>query len=71
MRHVASVATHIESRVPAALVGNIQALGVAVKTEILSLLTRQWLQQLILIVAGVRIVTLQAISDSRRMNCPF
>ena len=65
---VAGVATHIERGVAAALLGNIQSLGVALKAEILAFVAGGRLQQLILVVRLMRAVALDAVANRRRMN---
>jgi hypothetical protein len=50
---------------------SICSLIVAGETQIIFLLARCRLQQLILVVGGVRIVARQAISNRRGMNVPF
>src|SRR5450755_808261 len=65
---VAGIATHVESGVPAAFLGHIHADLVAAQAEILLLVSRFCLQELILIIRGVRIVTLQTVANRRRMN---
>ena len=54
--HMTGVAAHIESDVPAALVGNVEADAVAIEAKILFFSARNRLEELILVVAGVRIV---------------
>ena len=66
--NVASLATHIEGRVPAALLRNVHPNLVATEAKIFFLISRLGLQQLIFIVRGVRIVALHTISYRRRMN---
>src|SRR5215467_949147 len=68
MNRVASVATHVERGVAAALVGCIQSRLMAAEAEILFLVSRRRLAQLVLVVGGVRIVALQAIAHCRRMH---
>src|ERR1035441_9278018 len=55
---VASVATHVQRRVPAAFVGNVQSLLVAGQTEVLVGPARSRLQQLVLVVGSVWIEAL-------------
>src|SRR3974390_1476072 len=71
MGHVAGVATHIKCGMTASLVRNIQALGVALEAEVLCLVARGRLQQLILIVGFVRAVAFDAVAHRRRMNRPL
>ena len=47
---VASLATHVQRGVPAALLGNVQSLGVAAQAEVLVGAARSRLQQLVLVV---------------------
>ena len=65
---VAGVAAHVEGGVAAALLRDVDADLVAAQAEILLLVSRLGLQQLILVVRGVRIVTLQAVANGRGMN---
>ena len=72
VRDVAGVAAHVERGVAAALFRNIRALGVAGEAEIVFLVARGRLQQLKLIVGGMRIVALQAIANGGRVDlCPL
>src|SRR5579872_4574973 len=66
--HVAGFAAHIESGVAAAFLGNVQAGVMATEAEIFFLLAGSGLQQLVLIVGNMRVVTLQAVPLRRRMN---
>lgn len=68
---VAGVASHIERGMAAAFFGDVQSLLVAIETEILAFVSRLGFQQLILVVAGMRVVTLDAIAHRRRMHRPF
>jgi len=68
---VAGVATHVESRVPTALRGYVQTLGVAIEAEILTLVATCGLEQLILVFGLVRVVTFDAIAHGGRMNGPL
>ena len=67
---VAGVAAHIQRRVPAAFLGNVDALVMAGEAEVLCLVSRRRLQELILVVGLMRIMALQAIANRRGMNCP-
>src|SRR5689334_22012323 len=49
VRSVASVAAHIERSVAAAFFRNVQALRMAIEAQVLSLIARHWLQQLIFV----------------------
>ena len=71
MCDMAGIAAHVEGGVAAAFFRNVQALFMAIKAEILALIPRRGLKQLILVVAGVRIVTLDAIAHGRRMHAAF
>src|ERR1700688_2852886 len=71
MGAVASVASQIERGMTAAFFRDVQSLFVAIETEILALVPRLRFQQLILIVAGVRVVTLDAVAHRRRMHRAF
>src|SRR5579872_1980642 len=66
--HVAGFAAHIESGVAAAFLGNVQAGVMATEAEIFFLLAGSGLQQLVLIVGNMRVVTLQAVTLRWRMN---
>lgn len=68
---VASVATHVEGRVPAALCRNIQAGLVAAQAEVLFLVAGDWLQQLILIIRGVGVVALEAVPNRWTVHRTF
>ncbi len=70
MSYVAGLATHIQCRVPAALLGYVGSLRVASKTEVLCFVAGSGLQKLILVVGLMRIVALHAIANRRRVNCP-
>ena len=65
---VARIATHIERRVTAALGGNVQALLVAGKAEVFFLAATCCFQQLVLVIRGMRIVTLQTVPYCRAVN---
>jgi hypothetical protein len=58
MRGVAGIATHVKGGMPATLCRNIQSRLVATQAEVLFLIARDWLQQLILVLCGMRIVAL-------------
>ena len=64
---VASLTTHVERSVPAAVFRNIQSLSVAPQTEVLAFISGRRLEQLIFVVRLVRIMALDAIADRRRM----
>jgi hypothetical protein len=68
VRRVASLAAHIERCVPAAVLGNVHTFVMAAKAEVLVFGAAGWLQQLILVWRAVRIVTLDAIANGRRMH---
>ena len=68
VRHVAGLASHVEGCVPATFIWNVQPGVVAAQAEILFLATRGRLEQLILVVAGVRVVALHAIANCRAVN---
>jgi hypothetical protein len=65
---VASVASHVERGVAAAFGGNIRSLTVAIEAEVLAFFSGSGLQQLILIVGSMRIVTLKAVAHGGRMH---
>ena len=69
MHVVAGGAAHIERRMTAAILGNVQALGVALRQRFWSFIALGELQQLKLVVRLVRIVTLDAVAHRGRMNC--
>src|ERR1700686_1054004 len=71
MGAVASVASQIERGMTAAFFRDVQSLFVAIETEILALVPRLRFQQLILVIAGVRVVTLDAVAHRRRMHRAF
>ena len=68
---VAGLASQIKRRMAAAFFRDVQSLCVALETEILALVPRLRFQQLILVVASVWVVTLDAVAHRRRMHCPF
>lgn len=72
MRNVTSAAPHIESRVAASALRDIDTDLVATEAEILVFVfTFCRLEQLILVRRTVRVVTLCAIADCRLMNVAF
>jgi hypothetical protein len=71
MRDVAGVATHVEGCVSAALCRDIQAGLVAAQAEVLFLIARDWLQQLILVIGDVRVVALKTVSHCGGVNLTF
>ena len=71
VRDVAGVAAHVEGCMPAAFLGNVLADLVATQTEVFFLISRDWFEQLILILRSMRIVALHAVTHSRRMNRTF
>ena len=68
VRHVAGVAAHVERRVPATFLRNVHALRVALQAEVGVLVAGGRLEQLKLVVGGVRVVALDAIAHRRRMD---
>jgi hypothetical protein len=67
--HMAGIAAHVQRRMTAAPLRDVQANLVAGKTEIALLaIAARRLKQLILIVGLVRIVTFHAVTDGRRVN---
>jgi len=69
VRRVAGLATHIERRVAAAVLGNVHTFVVAAKAKVLVFgAAAGWLQQLVLVRRAVRIVTLDAIANGRGMH---
>src|SRR5579864_3308911 len=71
VRHMAGFASHVERRVATALLWNLQPNLVTAEAEILFLSTGTRLQQLVLVVARVRIVALHAIPNRRAMHGAF
>src|SRR6202140_5994812 len=65
MGAVASVTSQIERGMTAAFFRDVQSLFVAVEAEILPLVPRLRFPQLILVIAGVRVVTLDAVAHRR------
>src|SRR5664279_1529082 len=65
---VASLTTHVEGGVTAALWGDVEALDVAGEAKILPLIAGCRLQQLKLVVGLMRVVTLNAVAYRWRMN---
>ena len=65
---VTGVAAHVECGVAAAFRGHIQALGMAIETQVLTLFTAGRFQQLVLVVGLVGIVALDAIAHCGRMH---
>jgi len=65
---VAGVASRVERCMPAAFFWNVQPLRVAFKTEVLALIARCRLEQLILVVRRVRAVAFQTIANGGRMD---
>lgn len=68
MGDVASLATHIQRCVTAALVGDVQPLLVAGEAQIFACAAGSWLQQLVLVGCRVRVMTLEAVADRWRMD---
>lgn len=68
MRGVTSLATHVQSRVPAAFLGNIHSDFVATETEICLLISRFRLQQLVLILGYVWVMAFHAVANRWRMH---
>jgi hypothetical protein len=71
VRNVAGFAAHVEGGMAAAFLRHIQPGGMAAQAEVFFLIPQGRLQQLILIVRGVRIVTLHAVSNCRGMDRTF
>ena len=69
--HVARLAAHVQRGMAAAFVGDVQSLGMAGETNILVFVPRGRLDQLIFVVGLMRIVTLDAVTNGRRMNLAF
>ena len=70
VRRVAGLASHVEGRVAAAVLGNIDAFVVAAKAEILVLRLHRWSASAVgsCCRRAMRIVALQAIANGRGMN---
>ena len=68
---VTGLAAHVERCVAAALVGNIESLRVATEAEVLALVAGGGLEKLKLVVRLMRVVTLEAIANCRRMDLAF
>ena len=68
---VAGIAAHVERGMAAAAGRHVHAGGVASEAKIVFSVTRLRLQQLVLVVAGMRIVAGEAVSNSGRMNRAF
>src|SRR6266568_53342 len=68
MSGVAGVAPHVERRVAATLLGDIQARRMAAEAQIFFRIPGGCFHQLILVFRGVRIVALQTIAHRWRMN---
>ena len=71
VRRVAGVAAHIEGCVAAAFLRNIGSLGMAARAEVLFLVSRGGLQQLVLVVRSVRIVAAEAVAYGRLVHMSF
>ena len=68
---VASIAAHVERRVPAAFFCHFQSRVVAAQAEILFLVSRNRLEQLVLVFRTMRIMAFQAIPDCRAVHRAF
>src|SRR5579864_7969450 len=68
VRHMAGFASQVERRMTTAFFRNVQPDLVTAEAEVLFLSTSTRLQQLVLVVARVRIVALHAIADRRAMH---
>ena len=68
---MAGVAAHIERGMTAALLGHIQSGLVATEAEILFFVARKRLEELILVVAGVRIVAGEAVANRGAPAHPY
>jgi hypothetical protein len=71
VRDVAGVTTHVQGGVSATFCRDIQSRVVAAQAEVLFLIARLGLQQLILIIGDVRVVALETVSHCRGMNFTF
>lgn len=71
MIDVASVATRVESQMPAALFRHIDANAMASQTKIALLIAGGGLHQLIFVVGGVRVMALQAVANRWAVNDPL
>jgi len=71
VREVATLATHIDRGMVASLLGSFCTFGVAVETEIRAFAARRGLEQLILVVGNMRVVTFDAVAHGGRVYGPF
>ena len=69
--HVAGVAAHVERGMSAALLGHVQPGLMATQAEVLLFPARRRLQQLILVIAGVRIMATEAVANRGGMHRPL
>jgi hypothetical protein len=69
--YMTCLATRVQRGVPAAIFRNVKANIVAAQTEILFLITGRWFEQLVLVVRGMRVMTLYAIANCGRMYRTF
>ena len=71
VRDVAGVAAHVECGVAAAFLPGHSCPACGNQAEIVFLVARGRLQQLILIVGIVRVVAFEAVANRGRVHCPF
>lgn len=71
VRGVAGVAAHVQRGMAATFFCNVESLLMTIETEVLTLLSGGRLTQLVLVIALVRIVALDAIAHRWRMHGPF
>jgi len=71
VRDVAGIAARVKRGMATAFIRHVQSLSVARETEVVLFISRGRFQQLILICRSVWVMTLQAVSDRRRMHRSF
>jgi hypothetical protein len=71
VRHVAGLAPHVESGVPAATLRDVLARVVTTEAEVCSFSAAGRLQQVVLNFSGMRTVTLEAVANSRAVDPTF
>jgi len=68
MSHMAGVASHVERSVTAAFFRNVEALRVTTQAEVIFLLSRGRLQELILVLGCMGIMALETVANRRGMD---
>src|SRR5271166_3934405 len=71
VRDVAGVTTHVQGRVSTTFCRDVQSGIVAAQAEVLFLIARLGLQQLVLVIGDVRVVALEAVPHCRGMDFTF